>query len=230
MPTSPVVHDLNLGAIETAVKETARGRAFLTEYARKVRQSDTLTMLALIGRLERWSENQDIRLAELEGRDTAFRNQRPEVHAGAAVGLLGTATGHTTGSGEVPFRSGHLDVPTATVCDQESVSVGQKSNDGGGIISIPQSRGAKDRIEDLANALRDRDRRIADLTHGAADQLPDEGLSALVAPVDDGMSLALPHSAASDAMGRFSPDTATKTPPREQDVLEGIARALGPGW
>jgi hypothetical protein len=35
------------------IKETARGRAFLTEYARRVRQSDTLTLLALVGRLER---------------------------------------------------------------------------------------------------------------------------------------------------------------------------------
>jgi hypothetical protein len=39
--------------IEAVIKETARGRAFLTEYARRVRQSDTLTLLALVGRLER---------------------------------------------------------------------------------------------------------------------------------------------------------------------------------
>ncbi len=41
------------GPIEAVIKETARGRAFLTEYAKRVRQSDTLTLLALVGRLER---------------------------------------------------------------------------------------------------------------------------------------------------------------------------------
>jgi hypothetical protein len=44
---------LDHGPIEAVIKETARGRAFLTEYARRVRQSDTLTLLALVGRLER---------------------------------------------------------------------------------------------------------------------------------------------------------------------------------
>ena len=39
-----------MGAIEAVVKETARGRAFLAYYASKIRQSDTLTMLAMIGR------------------------------------------------------------------------------------------------------------------------------------------------------------------------------------
>jgi hypothetical protein len=52
IPTSPRALD-DHGPIEAVIKETARGRAFLTEYARRVRQSDTLTLLALVGRLER---------------------------------------------------------------------------------------------------------------------------------------------------------------------------------
>jgi hypothetical protein len=72
MPNSSGADDHNFGAIEAAVKETARGRAFLADYARKVRQSDTSTMLAMIGRLERWCQDQAVRLAELEGRDLAF--------------------------------------------------------------------------------------------------------------------------------------------------------------
>ena len=57
-------HDL--GAIEAAVKETARGRAFLAHYARRVQQSDTLTMLAMLGRLERMADELAARIVELE--------------------------------------------------------------------------------------------------------------------------------------------------------------------
>lgn len=60
--------DQSYGAIEAAVKETARGRAFLIEYARRIRQSDTITLLALIEKLERWCGEQAVRLAEFESR------------------------------------------------------------------------------------------------------------------------------------------------------------------
>jgi hypothetical protein len=56
----------DLGAIEAAMKETARGRAFLANFARRVQQSDTLTMLAMLGRLERLSDELSSRIAELE--------------------------------------------------------------------------------------------------------------------------------------------------------------------
>jgi hypothetical protein len=48
MANSSGAHDDNFGAIEAAVKETARGRAFLADYARKVSPSDTLTMIVMI--------------------------------------------------------------------------------------------------------------------------------------------------------------------------------------
>lgn len=60
--------DQSYGAIEAAVKETARGRAFLSEYARRIRQSDTITLLAVIEKLERWCGEQAVRLAEFESR------------------------------------------------------------------------------------------------------------------------------------------------------------------
>lgn len=56
----------DLGTIEAAVKETARGRAFLANYARRVQQSDTLTMLAMLGRLERVADELASRITELE--------------------------------------------------------------------------------------------------------------------------------------------------------------------
>ncbi|MGU9980319.1 hypothetical protein ACJ4V0_09775 [Phreatobacter sp. HK31-P] len=44
--------DADYGAIEQAVMETARGRWFLAEYARRNRHADTVTVLDAIGRLE----------------------------------------------------------------------------------------------------------------------------------------------------------------------------------
>ena len=89
MPKSSGGPDHEMGAIEAAVKETARGRAFLAYYARKVRQSDTLTMLAMIGRLERWCHDHAVRLTELEGHDLVFGGRAPEGHANLALGLNG---------------------------------------------------------------------------------------------------------------------------------------------
>ncbi|MGM4906822.1 hypothetical protein AB8B21_02850 [Tardiphaga sp. 866_E4_N2_1] len=66
MPTVSDAQHQDFGAIEAAVKETTRGRAFLANYARRVQQSDTLTMLAMLGRLERLSHELASRIAELE--------------------------------------------------------------------------------------------------------------------------------------------------------------------
>lgn len=60
--------DHDFGAIEAAVRETARGRAFLADYAKKVRQSDILTLLAMMRRLERWCEEQSARIGDIEKR------------------------------------------------------------------------------------------------------------------------------------------------------------------
>ena len=66
MPTASDAQHQDFGAIEAAVKETTRGRAFLAQYARRVQQSDTLTMLAMLGRLERLSQDLVSRIADLE--------------------------------------------------------------------------------------------------------------------------------------------------------------------
>src|SRR6266566_9655787 len=93
MPKSSDAPDHDLGAIEAVVNETAQGRAFLAYYARKIRQSDTLTMLAMIGRLERWCHDQAARLTELEGHDLVFGHRAPEGHANLALGLNGESSG-----------------------------------------------------------------------------------------------------------------------------------------
>jgi hypothetical protein len=75
MSTASDAQHQDFGAIEAAVKETARGRAFLANYARRVQQSDTLTMLAMLGRLERLSDELASRLAELEAGKPSHANQ-----------------------------------------------------------------------------------------------------------------------------------------------------------
>lgn len=66
MSTATDAQHQDFGAIEAAVKETARGRAFLAYFARRVQQSDALTALAMLGRLERLSDELASRLLELE--------------------------------------------------------------------------------------------------------------------------------------------------------------------
>ncbi len=86
----------DFGAIEAAVKETARGRAFLANYARRVQQSDTLTMLAMLGRLERLSDDLASRIAELEaGRPPRLDQQVPRSngHVPSGVALVSDQDG-----------------------------------------------------------------------------------------------------------------------------------------
>jgi hypothetical protein len=228
MPNSTVANDCNFNAIEAAVRETTRGRAFLADYATKVRQSDTLTMLALIRRLERWSEDQDTRLAQFEGRDPAFANPRPEVHVCPAVGFRGVSTEEMTGCEEVSPRSDGSEVLPVTVCDQNSASVGQTADDTGTErLDLPQTGGAIDRIENLANALRDLDRRLVDLTdrRSAIGRFANKNQSAPIVSVDDGVGSAISHSVESNTMNG-SPHTAEKTRPPDDDILDDIAKAL----
>lgn len=89
----------DFGAIEAAVKETARGRAFLANYARRVQQSDTLTMLAMLSRLERLSDDLASRIAELE----AGRPRRLDQPVPRSAGYV------PQGSALVPAHDGAAD-------------------------------------------------------------------------------------------------------------------------
>jgi hypothetical protein len=227
MANSSDAHDHNLGAIEAAVKETARGRAFLAEYARRVRQSDTLTVLAMIGRLERWCQEQAVRLAEIEGHHLMIAGRAPEEHAGLAPILRGQPTKQVIGRGESSLHATGFDV---LAVNQDSSSLERTGDDTAGeIIGGDRSGEAIDRIEHLANTFRDFDRRVADLSghYRVVVQSKNTGLTAPVASVGNGMGTMISHSAAPDAKWRFSPGTADKTHPLEEDVLDGIAKALG---
>src|SRR5260370_29289606 len=103
MPNTSGVRDHNFGPVEATVRETARGRAFLADYARRMRQSDTNTMLAMIGRLERKCQDLAVRLAELERRDP--------VCADLALEPPTEPTAEIIGPGEVSLLADHSDVP-----------------------------------------------------------------------------------------------------------------------
>jgi hypothetical protein len=228
MANSSDAHDHNLGAIEAAVKETARGRAFLADYARKVRQSDTLTILAMIGRLERWCQDQAVRLAEIEGHHLMIAGRVPEEHASLAPILRDQTTTQITGRGESSLHVNRFDVPAVTASDQNWLSPERTGDDTAGEI-VGRSGEAVDRIEHLANAFHDFDRRVANLTDHSrvAVQYKNTGLPAPEASVGNAMGTMISHSAPPDAKWRFCPATADKTHPLEEDVLDGIAKALG---
>ncbi len=77
MPNLSDVPDYDLSAIEVTIKETARGRAFLASYARRVRESDTMKLFAMVRRLERWCHDQTARFAELNGDTVVAMNSMP---------------------------------------------------------------------------------------------------------------------------------------------------------
>ncbi len=221
MPKSsgaPPDHDM--GAIEAVVKETERGRAFLAYFARKIRQSDTLTMLAMIGRLERWCHDHAARLTELDGNDLVFGDRTPEGHANLALGLSGESNGESSG--------GHRDASLHANQDLASAERGNEEAECE-IASVRNGREAVDCIEQLANTFRDFNRGTADLTsrYSATGQFTYIGPSTLVASVDAGMGTMIAHPAASDAREQFSPHTADKTHRSEEDILNDIAKALG---
>jgi hypothetical protein len=221
MPNSSGPDDPNFGAIEAAVKETARGRAFLADYARRVRQSDTLTMLALIGRLERWCQDQAVRLAELEGHDPTFGGRARE-------GLAGPAPAEQMiGRSEASLHANHLDVLAVTLCDQDPAYIERTSEDDGRleIAGVRQDRQIMDRIGHLANALHDVDRRATDVT--GRGQLTNVWPSALAASADAGTGATVSHSTAPRAGEQFSTDAPDKIHSLEEEVLDGIAKALG---
>jgi hypothetical protein len=212
MPNSSGVHDHDFGAIEAAIRETARGRAFLADYARKVRQSDTLTMLATIARLERWCTDQAVRLAELERRDQATGRRPPEGQAGFVPALRG----------EPALMIGRA--------DEDPVGAGEIIDDmGDEFACLDQSQEVRGRIEHLASAFYDFDRRVANVTrqNRLAGSFADAGASMRAASPGDGAGALISHAVASAGpSGALSRDRGGQHA-LEEDVLDGIAKALG---
>lgn len=102
-------------AIEAAVMETARGRWFLTEYARRHRSADTETILAAI---DRAADTQTI-LAAIGRLETSLqRRERAESSAAAASQSPGPETAETLAS---PRTGG---IRAATLAELEAAHLG----------------------------------------------------------------------------------------------------------
>ena len=125
MPPTPLRQEDYL-AIEAAVMETARGRWFLSEYARRNRNSDTDTLLAAIDKLEKTvirerapatvMERVKLDLADMaaaiertkkeiaqikhENNDGAERFERASLELDAIVSQTESATGEILGAAE----------------------------------------------------------------------------------------------------------------------------------
>jgi hypothetical protein len=209
MSNSTGVHDHHFGAIEAAIRETARGRAFLADYARKVRQSDTLTMLATIARLERWCADQAARLAELERRDQASAGRPSDGQVGLSpaqypdpVPVLGHGEQDPVGPGEIVEYG-----------DDESTA-------------SDQTWEVRGRIEHLASAFCEFDRRAADVTRHRRVTAPLAGALPARAPSPD-VGAMVPHAMVAGASQALSRDVGVRQHVLEEDVLDGIAAALG---
>jgi hypothetical protein len=197
MPNSSGGHDDDLGAIEAVLEETARGRAFLADYARKVRQSDTLTMLAMTGRLDRWCQDQAVRNAKLEVRELVAGGGGLKVIPALLLSTAATDCGGNCGS--VASLQNIRTFPAVRVCDQDPSSADRTSDDTGGeIASMVGNPEAIDRMELLADTFRVRDRRAADLTSRGrtTSQFTDTEPRALIASRDGEMGAMIAHSAA----------------------------------
>jgi len=93
-------------AIEAAVMETARGRWFLQEYARRNRNADTDKVLDAVGRIERMVRRE--RTVEL---GVEVRNELVDMHRAIERmrAELSALAGEAEGSGRLPRASADLD-------------------------------------------------------------------------------------------------------------------------
>jgi hypothetical protein len=213
MPNSSCARDHDFGAIEAAIRETARGRAFLANYAGKVRQSDTLTMLATIARLERWCADQAARLAELERRDQGGGHRPPEDQARFLPAPRGEPAAPMIGRGA-----------------EDPVFVGEVIDDRGDeTAGLDRSLEVRGRIEHLASAFCDFDRRAADVTRHqrTTGAFADTGSPARVPSPEGGAGALIPHVAASGPVPGLLRDGGARQYALEENVLDDIAKALG---
>ncbi|MGP9813801.1 hypothetical protein ACTZWT_20010 [Rhodopseudomonas sp. NSM] len=193
----------DFGAIEAAVRETARGRAFLASFARRVQQSDTLTLLTMLGRLEQVSQDLALRLAELEGASDPLSGHslvaKPGPRRGAALVQVG------------------LSVPTPASVDQDAGTDRARS------VQVHSSLEARnnatmERIDDLAVALQS--------LHQQAVRLASQ-YDHVDAPCGPA-SLAIDARPVAAADNAVLPPRSGEQDVADDEVLERIAEALGP--
>lgn len=216
MPNLSDPFDYDLSAIEAAIKETARGRMFLAGYARRIRQSDTMTLLAMLNRLERWCQNQAVRFAELDGRSLISLGEVPVAGRQGRMGVQGITGGEPrSDSSEVSNLSdGFGDRRLVTDVGNHDIEQRSKVEFSG--------REVMRRLEELAATLSELDRRTADLAvrFGGADNLSSPKATDHSTPGYDECA-----NIASSGRGS-SASTGEENQTHETNVLDGIAKAL----
>ncbi|MBN9040899.1 MAG: hypothetical protein BGP05_16610 [Rhizobiales bacterium 62-47] len=220
MPNSSDAQDYDLSAIEAAVKETARGRAFLASYARRVRQSDTLTMMAMIARLERWCQGQAARFAELDRGEPLSSGA---LQASLALDHHGHSLDHSVGGNE-PFEMAGFDNLAEEIGDPRAIVDLHPSDRSDGSMSTGHpNRTAMRRLEGLATALSELDQRAAKLSARLHSDVGSDHAD------DGGVRWERANSDMIDNSDRAPTRTlARQSGDSEQVVLDNIAKALGP--
>lgn len=217
MPNLSDAFDYELSAIEAAIKETARGRMFLASYARRVRQSDTMTLFAMLNRLERLCQDQAVRFAELDGRSPMAPGEMPVAGWQGGMGVEGIA------GGEPRSDSSEVSNPTDEFGDRRSVTdVGNHDIEQHSTVEF-SSREVMRRLEKLATTLSELDRRTTDLAVrlDGADNLSPCKATVHSAPGHDECTIVASSGRGSRA------STGEENQTHETNVLDGIAKALG---
>jgi hypothetical protein len=222
MSNSDALYDHSFGAIEAAIRETVRGRAFLEDFAKRVRQSDTLTVLAMIARLERWCQEQAIRLTEIERRGVTFESQTTE--GGSSLSLIGCDEAFVPmvdRTSTVFFANGSDMLPGTSGLS------GTSSDSATNIASVEMAAACSleptERIEFLSNTLSDLDTRVNELRR-VSDSFSNSNFAAsdicnsiVVGAVDDDTAMTCASNTTEEKIQR----------PLENELLDEIAKALG---
>jgi hypothetical protein len=135
---SPQSPDFDFDAIQAAVRETERGRWFLSEYDRRNRSADTQSLLEAIGKL-----NKIVRSAPLEHTDRvsrpgtieAIRKAKAEIEAAQICPPPGAtlfSQGNPFGSLKVEARS--LAVEVSQLCEVMQQTLEQQQDDPEGMV------------------------------------------------------------------------------------------------
>ncbi|WP_322513873.1 hypothetical protein SR870_12405 [Rhodopseudomonas palustris] len=194
----------DFGAIEAAVRETARGRAFLASFARRVQQSDTLTLLTMLGRLEQVSQDLALRLAELEGASDPLSGHSivatPGPRRGAALVQVG------------------LSVPTPATVDQDADIDRARGVQANSSLEA-RNNATMERIDDLAVSLQS--------LHQQAVRLASQ-YDHVDAPCGPASLAIDARPVAADDTAVLPPRPSGEQDVADDEVLEQIAEALGP--
>jgi hypothetical protein len=135
---SPQSPDFDFDAIQAAVRETERGRWFLSEYDRRNRSADTQALLEAIGKLNRIARSAPLEHTDRVSRPgaiEAIRKAKAEIEAAQICPPPGAtlfSQGNPFGSLKVEARS--LAVEVSQLCEVMQQTLEQQQDDPEGML------------------------------------------------------------------------------------------------